>query len=152
MFHSFLLLQFKSLMMKKNLVEKTLGDGTTLIARNTELVGTVNFSGELEIEGRVLGDIVAVDENKAKIRVLEQGYVEGNISAPNVVINGRVKGSIFATKMLELSNKAVIDGNVHYDVIEMSKGAKINGALLYDTNPKKQSDNPQSKITPQAGK
>ena len=136
-------------MMKKNLVEKTLGDCTTLIARNTELVGIVNFSGELEIEGRVLGDIIAVDENKAKIRVLEQGYVEGNISAPIVVINGKIKGNIFSTKMLELSNKAIIDGNVHYDVIEMSKGAKINGSLLYGTDPKKQPNNPQVQITPQ---
>ncbi len=141
-------------MIKKNIVEKTMGDATTLIARNTEFIGTVNFSGELEIEGRIIGDVVAIDEARAKVRILEQGYVEGNVTSPTVVVNGNVKGNIYAAKQLELSNKALIEGNVHYDVIEMSKGAKINGSLLYGAEkPKNATVKPTiapAKIVPQA--
>ena len=108
-----------------------MGDITTLIARNTEIVGTVNFSGDLEIEGRVIGDAISNSTDKTKIRLLELGLIEGTINAPHVIINGHVKGDIYASKMLELSNKAIIEGNIHYNVIEMSKGAKITGSLLY---------------------
>ena len=129
-------------MLKKNTDEKSMGDITTLIARNTEIVGTVNFSGDLEIEGRVIGDAISNSTDKTKIRLLEQGIIEGTINAPHVIINGHVKGDIYASKMLELSNKAIIEGNIHYNVIEMSKGAKITGSLLYGINKETASQEP----------
>lgn len=104
---------------------------TTLISKSTELVGDVNFNGNLEIEGRVRGNIYAEEGSDARVRIMEKGLVEGEICVPTVVINGAVNGDVHSSKHVELAAKASVTGNVHYNMIEMVKGAQVNGNLVY---------------------
>lgn len=104
---------------------------TTLISKSTELVGDIHFNGSLEIEGRVRGNIYAEEGADARVRIMEKGLVEGEICVPTVVINGAVRGDVHSSKHVELAAKAVVQGNVHYNMIEMVKGAQVNGSLLY---------------------
>jgi len=104
---------------------------TTLISKNTEIVGDIHFSGTIMIEGHVRGNVSAADGSDAEARVLESGKVEGEIRVPSLVINGIVTGDVFSSKYIELASKTVIDGNVHYALIEMVKGAQVNGNLVY---------------------
>lgn len=97
--------------------------GTTLISRSTEILGNVSFSGSLEIEGHIKGNIYAEDGSNARVRVMESGVVDGDIHAPVVVINGAVNGEVHSSNHLELAAKAAVNGNVQYHVIEMVKGA-----------------------------
>lgn len=105
---------------------------TTLIARGTEVTGELQFSGNLEIEGVIRGNIVA-DEgvDSAVVRVQPSGEVYGDIVSPTVIINSTVKGNIYSSKRVELVERAVVTGDVHYQVIEMVKGSQVNGSLLY---------------------
>src|SRR5690625_6325461 len=48
-----------------------------------------------------------------------------------VIINGNVTGNVYSSKHVELAAKAVVEGNVHYQLIEMVKGAQVNGSLVY---------------------
>ena len=48
------------------------------------------------------------------------------------MINGTIKGNVYASEKLELSNKACITGNVHYNVLEMASGASVNGNMLHE--------------------
>jgi cytoskeletal protein CcmA (bactofilin family) len=105
---------------------------TTLIARDTELFGDIKFSGTLEIEGVIVGNITANPGSEAAVRILENGRVEGDLQVPRVMINGLIKGNVFAQN-LELAAKAKVDGNVHYESIEMLKGSQVNGSLLFAT-------------------
>ena len=104
---------------------------TTLISKSTELVGDIHFNGNLEIEGRVRGNIYAEEGTDARVRIMEKGLVEGEISVPTIVINGAVHGDVHSSKHVELAAKAAVQGNVHYNMIEMVKGAQVNGSLLY---------------------
>lgn len=108
--------------------------GITLISAATEIVGDIHFSGNLEVEGRVRGNIVAVEGGDARIRVQEKGCVEGQITAPSVVINGQVTGDVHSSRHVELAAKAVVNGNVHYHMIEMVKGAQVNGSLVSEVS------------------
>lgn len=109
-----------------------MGQGvTTLIARNTRVEGTIKYSGELDIEGVIAGDILAEEGSKSIVKILEHGRVEGEVSAPEVIINGHVSGDVYASGQLYLADKAVVEGNVHYNTIEMEKGAQINGKLVH---------------------
>ena len=81
------------------------GGNTTLIARDTTVVGDVHFSGSLEVEGVVEGNIVAGNGKDALVRVVEKGRVEGEIRAPSVVINGTVEGNVYSSKHLEMAAK-----------------------------------------------
>ena len=107
------------------------GANTTLIARDTTVIGDVHFSGSLEVEGVVQGNIVADSGKDAVVRVVEKGRVEGEIRAPSVVINGTVEGDVFSTKKLELAPKGRVQGNVYYTLLEMAAGSEVNGSLTH---------------------
>jgi cytoskeletal protein CcmA (bactofilin family) len=107
------------------------GNGTTLISKDTTVTGDISFAGSLVIEGRVEGNIFAEDGTGATMKILDSGSVAGEIRVPSIVINGSVVGDVFAAEHIELAAKAVVDGNVHYKLIEMVKGAQVNGNLLF---------------------
>lgn len=119
-------------MFKKSADDK-IADGSahTLISRTTEIIGDIHFNGELIIEGRVKGNIYADDDSRALIRVTEKGAVEGEICVPSAVINGLVQGDVRSANHLELAAKAVVVGNVYYNLIEMVMGSEVNGNLLH---------------------
>jgi cytoskeletal protein CcmA (bactofilin family) len=107
------------------------GTVTTLISRGSEIIGDIKFSGDLEVQGVIRGNIFADSDANATVRVVDGGRVEGNIHAPKVVINAEVKGDVHCDEHVELAAKANVEGNVHYNLIEMVKGAQLNGSLVY---------------------
>jgi cytoskeletal protein CcmA (bactofilin family) len=107
------------------------GDATTLIANGTSIKGDLNFHGSLEIQGSIAGTITAEDEN-AQVRVIQGGAVEGKIAVPTVIVNGHVKGDIFATKHALLASKAVVEGNIYYNTLEIERGAHVVGNLVHE--------------------
>jgi cytoskeletal protein CcmA (bactofilin family) len=110
-------------------------NGTTLVSRDTEIIGDVHFSGDLEVQGVVKGNIVAKGGGAAVVRVIEGGRVEGEVRAPHVVVNGHIVGDVHAAEHIELAAKAQVEGNIHYQLIEMVKGAQLNGSLVYCGKP-----------------
>ena len=105
--------------------------GTTLVATDTTVVGDIHFSGCLDIEGVVQGDIIARDGQEGLVRIIDKGRVEGEIRAPSVVVNGTVEGDVYAGEHLELAAKARVNGDVYYKLVEMAAGAEVNGALRH---------------------
>lgn len=119
-------------MFKKPVPDKTsTGPAHTLVSRSTEIIGDIHFSGELIIEGRVKGNIYAEDDSDALVRIAEKGAVEGEVCVPSAIVNGLVQGDLRSTKHLELAAKAVVVGNVYYNLIEMVMGSEINGNLMH---------------------
>ena len=103
----------------------------TLISRGTKVVGDVHFVGELQIEGQIIGNVIAEGGNDASLVIHEKGKVEGEIRVPKAIINGNVVGDVRSAAYIELANKAVIQGNVYYSIIEMVKGSQVNGNLVH---------------------
>jgi cytoskeletal protein CcmA (bactofilin family) len=106
-------------------------ESTTLVAAGTELKGDLNFSGSLEIQGSIVGKIVADDET-AQIRILNGGSVLGEIWVPNVIVNGLIEGDIYASKHIQLAAKAKVEGTIYYSSIEIERGADIGGKLVHE--------------------
>jgi cytoskeletal protein CcmA (bactofilin family) len=104
---------------------------TTLISKETEVVGDVKFSGTLDVEGIIRGDVIAQSGKDAVVRVIDKGVIEGNIRVPSVMINGSVIGDVFSSKHLELASRAQVQGNVYYAQVEMAVGAEVNGSLKH---------------------
>ena len=105
--------------------------GHTLLDHALVIEGDVRFAGTLDVEGTVNGNIIAEPGVDALVRIREKGCVNGDIRAPKIIVNGRVNGTVLAEKHLELAAKAEINGNVNYLVIEMVKGAQVNGSLVH---------------------
>lgn len=105
--------------------------GVTVIAANTRIEGDVHFSDQLQIQGQVRGNLVAEPDTDARVEISPHGAVFGDIRVPNVTVNGRVKGDIHASAQLELAAEARVQGDVHYQLIQMSMGARVDGNLVY---------------------
>ncbi|MGB2337305.1 MAG: bactofilin family protein [Alcanivorax sp.] len=101
----------------------------TLIAPSATVRGDIEFSGGLHIQGTVEGN-VSVGKDGGRLVIGESGVVKGEIQVAQVVINGRVEGDVHATENLELAEKASVEGNVYYRMIEMVMGARVNGKLV----------------------
>ncbi len=103
----------------------------TLVGSNTRISGDLHFTGGCHIDGAVNGSVSADPESHAALSISEDGQVDGGVSVPYVVLNGIVRGDVYANQRVELGATARVIGNVYYNLIEMAIGAEINGKLVH---------------------
>jgi len=115
---------------KKQKPRRSVGHFDTLISSRTTIEGDVRFSGGLHVDGKIKGRVLAEEGSDAVVRLSEVGEISGDITAPHIIINGKVNGDVRATSHLELAENAAINGNVYYRLIEMAMGASVNGNLV----------------------
>ncbi|HET6604114.1 MAG TPA: polymer-forming cytoskeletal protein [Xanthomonadaceae bacterium] len=115
----------------------------TLIGPRVVIRGDVAFSGGLYIEGRVHGSVTADDEGQAVVTISDGGLVEGEVRAPCVIVNGELRGDVYATERIELTANARVQGNIYYKVVEMAAGAMITGRLIHGEEPQRQLPKPE---------
>jgi cytoskeletal protein CcmA (bactofilin family) len=102
-------------------------DGTALsvIASGMRIVGDIESSGVMKIDGRIEGSVT-----HARQVLLGRGAtVKGNVAADEVVIGGTVDGGIRAGDRLELQATAVVNGDIETKSIVVLEGARINGSV-----------------------
>ena len=102
-----------------------------LIAAGTVVDGNVLFAGGLRIDGTVRGNVASAKGQSGTLVVSEQTRVDGEVRVSHVVVNGAVRGPIFADGYLELGSKARIVGDVTYKRLEMHQGAVVQGKLSH---------------------
>jgi len=107
-----------------------------LIGAQVVIRGDVEFSGGLYVEGTILGKVIAAEgAANATLTLAEHGAIEGEIRAQVVVLSGRLDGDVHATERVELTPTARVNGNIHYQVVEMNAGAQLTGRLIHGTAP-----------------
>jgi cytoskeletal protein CcmA (bactofilin family) len=106
----------------------------SLIGQQTEINGEIVFAGGLHIDGKIEGNITAEDNSGAVLTVSEQGVITGDVRVPNIILNGTVRGNVYAEEHIELALNARVIGNVYYNLIEMAMGAEVNGSLVHTTD------------------
>ena len=102
----------------------------SLIAHGSHIAGNLRFTDGMRIDGAVVGDIRANEDQPSILVISESATVTGTIHADHIIISGSVKGPVHATLMLELQPKARIEGDIHYRALEMHQGAMVAGQLL----------------------
>lgn len=107
------------------------GAADTLISKEAKIEGNINFTGVLYIDGHVKGDVSAEEFENSLLTIGQNGFIEGEINVPHIMIFGRVKGDVHALEHVELMSDARIEGNVYYKLIEMAMGAEVNGQMLH---------------------
>lgn len=105
------------------------------IGAGMRVQGPVAFQDGLQIDGAVLGDVIAEGSQPSLLVIGEGGSVEGAVSADHVVIGGTVVGPVLARELLELQSKARVQGDVRYKSLEMQQGAVIAGQLQPQLTP-----------------
>ena len=103
----------------------------TIIGQNTRLEGDLHFTGGLHVDGHIKGSIIAEAGSESVLTVSEHGSIEGDVRVPTVILNGTVTGDVRSGDRIELSTKAVVHGDVYYNLIEMAMGSAVNGSLVH---------------------
>jgi len=132
---------------KKPKSKKLLNQIVTLIAEGVEINGNIRVSGGIQLDGKVKGSVIS-DDKDAVIRVSDTGEVCGEIRAPNIMLNGRIEGNVYCGSHLELADKAIVTGDVHYSVIEIVAGAQVNGKMIHDAGHTVTEDQPSDATAP----
>lgn len=101
----------------------------TLVGKGTTIEGTVIFEGGLHIVGTVVGGVQSEDE-EALLIVSEDALVVGDVKVNHLIVNGQIDGDVYVDGKVELFDKARINGDVHYNLLELPVGAEVNGKLL----------------------
>lgn len=99
------------------------------IGAGMRVMGDCTFRDGLQIEGDVIGNVIAEPGASSVLVITDTGSVLGEISADHVVIGGSVTGPVHAREMLELQSRARVQGDVKYKTLEMQQGAVIAGQL-----------------------
>ncbi len=103
----------------------------SLVGPNSRVSGDLHFQGGCHIDGAVHGNVTADPDTESALSISDIGTVDGGVTVPYVVLNGIVKGDVFASRRVELGPTARVTGNVYYNLIEMAIGAEINGKLVH---------------------
>ena len=103
----------------------------TIVGIDTRVNGDVHFTGGLHVDGIVHGNVSADPDSEASLSLSEDATIDGGVTVPYVLLEGIVKGDVFANKRVILGSTARVIGNVYYNLIEMAIGAEINGKLVH---------------------
>ena len=98
-------------------------DFDTILSKDIEFSGTLNFEKPFLIRGKLSGDI----STKGLLMVDENAVVEANIKASRVIIRGSVYGNVTATEKVEVTISGKLVGNVTAPEILMETGCVFNG-------------------------
>jgi cytoskeletal protein CcmA (bactofilin family) len=99
--------------------------GLSVIAAGMKIVGDIESTGVVKIEGVVEGAI----RGARQLLLGRQGTVHGDIRAHEVVIGGTVVGTIVAEERVEIQSTSSVQGDIYTKTIVVLEGGVINGAV-----------------------
>lgn len=95
----------------------------SIISEDVRLVGSIMSQGEVQLDGRIEGDI-KVDS----LVIGTTGVIEGIVEANTLIIKGKIVGSLNAGKV-SIHSSAHVHGDVFHDSLSIESGAVIEGNL-----------------------
>ena len=103
--------------------------GPSVIGSDLIIIGNLESKGEVAVEGQIQGDI-----HCAMLLVGENAQVTGGIMAEEVVVRGKVMGSIRGNKVT-LQSSAHVEGDVFHKALAIEQGAFFEGKSRRSEDP-----------------
>jgi cytoskeletal protein CcmA (bactofilin family) len=100
----------------------------SIIAFGMKLLGDIETSGVLKIEGSIEGTI----RGARQVLVGRQGEVKGDVHAREVVVGGKIDGTITASERVEIQGTSAVNGDIYTRSIIVLEGGRINGSVRMD--------------------
>ena len=95
----------------------------SILANSINLRGSISCKGELQIEGRINGNI-----NGEKVVLGSDSTMDGTLNADEIIISGKFTGKIKG-KSIRLESGASVDAEISYEVLAIEDGSSINGTV-----------------------
>jgi cytoskeletal protein CcmA (bactofilin family) len=126
---------------KSNTSSTNASSGLNALVKGTTVEGTVRCDSDIRVDGTIRGKLIC----KAKVIVGPTGVIEGEVTCQNAVVEGRVKGIVSVTELLNIRETADVDGDISTGKLLVQSGAKFNVACKMDQGA---SSNGAAKNTP----
>ncbi len=104
---------------------REMSDVVSVIGPGMEIVGDIKCDGTVRIEGKVEG---AVKASKSVV-VGKEGSVSGDIETQDVVVAGRVDGTINGASRVELQDTCHVQGDIRSRRVKLDEGGRVEGRL-----------------------
>jgi len=101
----------------------------SIISADMTMQGTVNSAGDIQIDGRLEGDVRSVG-----LVIGEKAEIYGEIFAEEVTVRGKVIGRICARKVL-LAATSHVEGDILHEALAVETGAFFEGNCRHSDNP-----------------
>jgi cytoskeletal protein CcmA (bactofilin family) len=101
----------------------------SIISADLAVKGMLNSTGDLQIDGRVEGDVRSIG-----LVIGEKAEIHGEILAEDVTVRGRVIGRIRARKVL-LAATSHVEGDILHEAFAVESGAFFEGNCRHSDNP-----------------
>ena len=85
--------------------------------------GTLSFDGTVRIDGKFEGHVNTDDT----LIIGESGDITADVEAGTVICKGKMKGTIIASKKVEMHPSSKIIGNVQTPALNIELGAVLDG-------------------------
>jgi len=110
--------------------QKRLGrSAPSIISNDLVVIGTLTSTGDIQIDGRVDGDI-----RSGSVTIGEKANFEGEIIAEECTIRGRVQGIVRARKV-NLSSTCHMEGTILHEALAVEVGAFFEGTCRHSADP-----------------
>jgi cytoskeletal protein CcmA (bactofilin family) len=93
----------------------------TIIAPGVIVQGNITGEGDLEIHGRVNGDI----KTPGAINLSETGHVEGRADCGKISIGGYLKGEVNAAVSVDIGTAGLVIGKIKTPRFKLEDGASV---------------------------
>lgn len=100
------------------------GKVSGFIDKDTEITGDIRFKDSFRIDGKFKGKILS----GSSLIIGETGEVEADIEAGSISINGRVKGTLNATDLIEIFSQGRVTGKMVTPKLIIEEGAFFQGS------------------------
>jgi cytoskeletal protein CcmA (bactofilin family) len=107
----------------------------SIISADMVINGSVRSSGDIQIDGRVEGDV-----RSAALVIGEQAEIHGEVHAEDVTVRGKVIGRIHARKIL-LAATSHVQGDILHEAFAVETGAFFEGNCRHSGDPLGQAAN-----------
>ena len=108
-------------MAKINEAEST--TAINLISNGTEITGDINSSGDIRIDGSLVGNL----KTKGKVVIGPTGRAKGELYCKNVEVSGTIEGKLAVEQLLNLKSTSKIIGEIITTRLSIEPGAKFTG-------------------------
>jgi len=95
----------------------------SILAPGARFEGVLAFRGSVQIEGQLLGDVIA----QGSLRIEAQARVEGRIEVDELVVAGVIEGDVYARRRVELLPTARVHGEVRTPALALAEGSVLDG-------------------------
>lgn len=96
----------------------------SLIGEGVVIKGNITSQGSIRVDGYIEGKL----EVKGDLVVGEKGHIKGEMTTENLVLSGKLEGSVISNQRCQINETGIILGDVTCKILSIEEGGTLQGA------------------------